>query len=162
LQKTITTLEAHIIPFDRNQPSHFEQFKIINYQWIEKYFKVEELDRLSLENPEAYFLDIGGEILLAVFKGEIVGTAALKPHNPETLELCKMGVTTLAQGLGIGKLILESSIQKARAMGYQKLYLETNSALAPAISLYQKLGFKMLETSKSPYARADVAMEMKL
>ena len=45
------------------------------------------------------------------------------------------------------------------------LYLETNHVLTPAIHLYEAVGFRNLPQERvtpSPYARADVFMEMVL
>jgi putative acetyltransferase len=44
-----------------------------------------------------------------------------------------------------------------------RLYLETNSALAPALALYRSFGFQEIRPeTPSPYARADVIMELRL
>ncbi len=46
-------------------------------------------------------------------------------------------------------------------MGMSRVYLETNSALAPALKLYRDVGFQPLrEPQPSPYARADVQLEL--
>jgi putative acetyltransferase len=45
------------------------------------------------------------------------------------------------------------------------LYLETNKKLTPAVRLYEALGFRHLSPERvvpSPYARADVYMELDL
>ena len=156
------TLSIRIIDFDSNNPLHFSAFKAINYAWIEKHFKVEKGDIDSLENPVKYFLESGGAILLASLEDNIVGTTALKPMPDDTLELCKMGVSDSAKGLGAGFLLGQAAVERAKALGAKRLYLETNSSLSPAQSLYKKLGFRLVENFTSPYARADVAMEMSL
>lgn len=64
---------------------------------------------------------------------------------------------------GIGRKLLEAVIEAGRSSGARRLYLETNHSLTPAIRLYESLGFKQLAPEKvqaSPYARADVYMEM--
>jgi aromatic-L-amino-acid decarboxylase len=149
-----------VVEFDTTNPAHYVAFKDINYAWINKYFKVEQGDLESLENPEKYFLDTGGAILLACRGDEILGTTALKPIENDSLELCKMGVSDAALGLGIGYVIGEAAIKKARELGAKRVYLETNSGLSPALNLYKKLGFSRVENFTSPYTRADVAMEM--
>jgi ribosomal protein S18 acetylase RimI-like enzyme len=74
-----------------------------------------------------------------------------------------MGVTASAQGLGAGRMVLDSCVNAARQMGARRLYLETNHALTPAIHLYEAVGFQHLPKDRltpSPYARSDVFMEM--
>lgn len=149
-----------IVPFDPANERHREGFKRINYEWIERYFKVEPLDMESLEHPEKFYIQKGGIVLLAEYQGQIVGTSALKPMTDDCMELSKMGVDNNAKGLGIGELLGQSIIDEAHRMGLKRLYLETNSRLLPALNLYQKLGFKTVKDFSSPYSRADVAMEL--
>lgn len=152
--------KIEIIDLDPQNETQKLAFKEINYQWIEKYFKVEKGDLASLEDPEKYFLATGGAVLLACRGEEYLGTSALKPMGNDAYELCKMGVSEAARGLGIGGLIGEAAIKKAKEMGAKRVYLETNSSLTPALTLYAKLGFVRIENFTSPYERADVAMEI--
>lgn len=149
-----------IIELDPQDEAHKLAFKQINYEWIEKYFTVEKGDIDSLENPEKYFLNYGGVILLAQNDSKYIGTSALKIIENQSIELCKMGVTENSRGIGIGYIIGEAALIKAKELGAKRVYLETNSSLHSAISLYKKLGFIELKTFSSPYARADVAMEI--
>jgi GNAT superfamily N-acetyltransferase len=152
--------EIEIINLDPQNEGHKLAFKQINYEWINKYFKVEKGDLDSLENPEKYFLATGGAVLLARRGEDYLGTSALKPMGNDAYELCKMGVSESARGLGIGGLIGEAAIKKAKELGAKRVYLETNSSLTPALTLYAKLGFIRIEDFTSPYERADVAMEI--
>ncbi|WP_435357278.1 GNAT family N-acetyltransferase [Emticicia sp. SJ17W-69] len=152
--------KIEIIDLDPQNEAQKLAFKQINYEWINKYFKVEKGDLDSLENPEKYFLATGGAVLLARRGEEYLGTSALKPIGNDAYELCKMGVTESARGLGIGGLIGEAAVEKAKELGAKRLYLETNSSLTPALTLYEKLGFRRIENFSSSYQRADVAMEM--
>ena len=43
-----------------------------------------------------------------------------------------------------------------------RLYLESNTSLVPAISLYRKLWFREVTGGASPYARCDIRMEKAL
>lgn len=162
VHSTKNSLPVTIVEFDVNNPTHHKAFKEINYNWINQYFKVEQGDLDSLENPEKYFLATGGAVLLACRGDEILGTSALKPIPDNSFELCKMGVSDAAKGLGIGLAIGQAAIEKARKLGVKRVYLETNSSLSPALNLYRKLGFTRIEDFTSPYERADIAMEMYL
>jgi len=71
-----------------------------------------------------------------------------------------MAVSPKAQGLGIGYLIGRHCIEKARALGAPRVYLESNTTLKPAINLYYKLGFRKAAGPPSPYERANIQMEL--
>jgi ribosomal protein S18 acetylase RimI-like enzyme len=73
-----------------------------------------------------------------------------------------MGVSPKTQGLGIGYLLGRACIEKARALGARRVYLESNTRLKPAINLYHKLGFRKVAGPPSPYERCDIQMELVL
>lgn len=50
-----------------------------------------------------------------------------------------------AKGRGIGKRLMQTIEDFARAAGYERLYLETHSDLQAAIHLYEKLGFRQID-----------------
>jgi N-acetylglutamate synthase-like GNAT family acetyltransferase len=140
-------------------------FREINESWIAKFFALEERDREILNNPAKYILAPGGEIVMAVAGETIVGCCALLPMEDGSFEVSKMGVAEPYRGQGIGRRLLASVIGHARALGIRRLYLETNQTLANAIHLYEALGFRDLPPERihpSPYARANVYMEMLL
>lgn len=143
------------------RPGDAAAFRDINLAWIERYFAVEQKDRDVLDDPDKYILDPGGAILVADDAGATVGVVALMVIDAGSVELAKMGVVSTAQGQGAGRLMIEAAIAKARSMGMSRVYLETNSALAPALKLYRDVGFQPLrEPQPSPYARADVQLEL--
>ena len=136
-------------------------FRDINLEWIERYFAVEAKDREVLGNPHKYILDPGGAILLAVEGERPVGVVSLVVLGEGAVELAKMGVRPEAQGKGAGRMLVAAAISAARDMGMKRVYIETNSSLGPALKLYRDAGFQPLkETVPSPYARADVQLEL--
>ena len=153
--------KVEIVPYTSQ---YREAFKVLNEEWIKAYFKMEEKDLVSLEHPKKYILDKGGHILVALYEGQAVGVCALiKMDHPEyDYELAKMGVSPAVQGKGIGGILGQSVVDKAKALGAKKLYLESNTILEPAITLYRKLGFKKVAGRPSPYERANIQMELLL
>jgi GNAT superfamily N-acetyltransferase/extradiol dioxygenase family protein len=139
-------------------------FRQLNEEWISHYFTLEPADLKALDHPEEYILEPGGCILLAEVGGQVVGTCALiKMPDGRSYELAKMAVSPAAQGQQIGYLLGQAAVQRVRDLGGARVYLESNSKLAPALALYRKLGFQDLaEPNPSPYARADVQMELLL
>ena len=143
-------------------PKYREAFKSLNVAWISKYWELEEPDFKALDDPEGYILNQSGVILIALDKGEPIGCCALIKQTDDTFELAKMAVSPKAQGKGVGLLLGKSIVERAKLMGLKRLYLESNSVLKPAVSLYEKIGFKHIKGASSPYARCDVQMELKL
>ena len=147
-----------ILDFSPALSAHFAR---LNRAWIERYFTMEPLDHLLLENPETEIIAKGGAVLFAAdAHGAIVGTVALKNEGDGVFELSKMGVDEGAQGRGVGRLLGEAALARARAMGARKIILYTNSVLAPAIRLYRRLGFRDVPVMAADYTRADVKMEL--
>jgi GNAT superfamily N-acetyltransferase/DNA-binding MarR family transcriptional regulator len=137
-------------------------FARLNREWIEQYFRLEQADRQMLDNPEGRVLKPGGFIVMALREGRAVGTCAMLKRPDDSYELAKMAVTPAEYGKGIGELLARAALARARQRGAQRVYLESNSRLEPAIYLYRKLGFREFSGGPSPYARCDVQMELKL
>ncbi len=148
-------------------------FRRLNEEWITRYFKLEPKDEVLFANPRETVMARGGRIFFAVRVGgdgeEVIGCCALLAMGVgddgaiAEFEVAKMAVTASAQGLGIGRLLLERVVAEAREMGASRLFLETNSALKPAIRLYESVGFTHVPRERvgmPTYARVDVVMEM--
>ncbi|MEE4284401.1 MAG: GNAT family N-acetyltransferase [Pseudomonadales bacterium] len=142
-------------------PKYSEAFKRLNVEWITQHWKLEAADEKTLDRPTEHVIDKGGAILIALHQNNPVGSVALIPYDNSTLELAKMAVSPEIQGKGIGLMLGEAALERASRMGAARVYLESNTILGPALSLYQKLGFSYLEsaTENSPYARCNVRME---
>jgi putative acetyltransferase len=144
-------------------PDYAAAFKALNVAWISHYFAVEAKDLEVLDNPVGKVISPGGHILMAVEAGEAIGCCALIAMPSGGFEVAKMAVTEAHKGRGIGRDLMSACIERAREAGAKRLYLETNSGLAPALGLYRSFGFRQVEPAEpSPYARADVAMELRL
>lgn len=144
------------------QPGDEAAFRDINLEWISTFFAVEAKDRETLDDPHRKILDPGGAILMACDGEASIGCVALMAMGSGGFELAKMGVRPSAQGKGVGRRLIAAAIETARSLGAHRLYLETNSSLAPALKLYSDAGFVRVQGPPSPYARADVQMELLL
>ena len=145
-------------------PEYADAFKRLNVEWITQYWELEAADEKALGGPKEHILDQGGAILIALYNAAPVGTVALIPYNDSTLELAKMAVSPAVQGKGFGLLLGEAALERARQMGANRVYLESNTILGPALSLYQKLGFSVVQDAQapSPYERCNIRMETHL
>src|ERR1043165_9434809 len=80
----------------------------------------------DITDIETHYLDRGGVFeVLEKEKGKIVGTVGLYPLDETTIELRKMYFAPEVRGRGIGQKLLREMIEKARNLGYLRVYLET-------------------------------------
>ncbi len=146
----------------RYSPKYKEDFKKLNYEWLEKYFTVEPKDEQILSNPEEIIKN-GGEIFFAFSGNEIAGTCAAIKTDDRTFELAKMAVTEKAQGKQIGKKLALAVIGFAYSRNAASVILFTNRKLQTAINLYESLGFKSVPAEeKSLYRRETFKMRLDL
>jgi putative acetyltransferase len=140
-------------------PEHAEAFRTLNEAWIAKYFAIEAKDREVLGDPHGQIIAKGGRIFMALKDGEAVGCVALLKMADGGYEVAKMTVSETVRGSGLGRLLMERCIAAGAEDGAPRLYLETNSSLAPALALYRATGFRDLAPARTEYVRADVFME---
>ena len=141
-----------------------EAFYRINAEWVQAMFTLEENDVQILTRPRELIIDRGGDILFVETPDAgIVGTCALLKIEEGVFELTKMGVAQAVRGRKAGEFLLAATLDRARAIGTERLYLLTSRKCAAAIHLYEKLGFahsaEIMRLYGSRYARCDVAME---
>jgi putative acetyltransferase len=148
-----------IVDFD---PDHAEAFRTLNEAWIAKHFAIEAKDREVIDNPKSQIIDKGGRIFMAIADGAPVGCVAMIPMADGGFEVAKMTVAEQSRGSGLGRRLMQRCIEAGEQMGAPRLYLETNSSLAPARALYLAMGFRDLPPQETPYARCDVWMERPL
>jgi putative acetyltransferase len=148
-----------IIAFD-NQ--YKEDFRQLNLEWLYAYHLAEDHDLEILENPRATIIDQGGCIFLAKENEEIAGTAALMKVSDGIYELAKMTVNKNYRGRGVSKLLMDRCLEAARQLQAKKLLLFSNHQLTTALHLYRQYGFVDIPVEDSPFATADVKMELVL
>jgi putative acetyltransferase len=134
----------------------------LNMVWLDKYGLTESHDIAILNDPENMIIKPGGYIWLAQVDDKIVGSAALINEGEGIFELAKMAVDEAYQGKGISKLLITTCIDKAKAIAAKKITLFSNHQLTTALELYKKYGFKHVDVTHSPFATADVKMELHL
>ena len=98
------------------------------------------------QNLKAEHLGPGlGTFLIARLDGMAVGCGALKRLDETTVEVKRMYVEPELRRKGVAKAILQSLEDQARALGANRLVLETGIYQDEAIGLYRSFGFVEIE-----------------
>jgi ribosomal-protein-alanine N-acetyltransferase len=78
------------------------------------------------------------------------------------MEIHRIAVAQEFRRMGTGELLVKNVLERAGADNIRDVFLEVASLNAPAVRLYQKLGFKRIYTRKKYYAHTgDDAVIMK-
>jgi predicted N-acetyltransferase YhbS len=107
---------------------------------------------------EGYIADVldldararAGQLLVAEQAGQIVGTVTFYQEAraqgfgwpPGWAGLRALGVDPAARGHGVGRLLMEACLDRARRAGATVLCLHTAEIMAEAVSLYEAMGFR--------------------
>ena len=105
----------------------------------------------------------GGRLLLAQYAGHAAGCVALRRLEPGICEMKRLYVRPADRGVGLGRMLVERIIAEARAIGYERMRLDTiESAMKDAIALYRRMGFEEI----APYSAIPIEhalwMELRL
>jgi DNA-binding MarR family transcriptional regulator/GNAT superfamily N-acetyltransferase len=94
-----------------------------------------------------------GVFVVALSDGEPVACGGLTAIAPDTGELKRMWVHDDWRGAGLGSRLLRHLEDQARALGHRFVRLDTNAALAEAIAMYQRAGYRAIERyNDNPWA----------
>ncbi len=108
---------------------------------------------LSIPAPADDLKPPTGLLLVAQLGGRPVGCGALRFHADAPAELKRMWVAPDVRGLGLGGRLLRELEQHAGWAGATVVRLETNRALAEAINLYRRAGYREVDPfNDEPYA----------
>ena len=107
----------------------------------------------------AYWFRADTYTYVAEHNGRIVGTYILKPNQPGLgSHVANAGfmVSPAARGLGVGRRMGEHCVTEARRLGFRAMQFNfVVSTNAPAVHLWQQLGFRIVGTLPGVFRHAE-------
>jgi mycothiol synthase len=113
------------------------------FSWHPEQGQLTVQDVLDTEK-EAWF-DPDGFFLAVDVDDKILGFHWTKVHPDSTGEVYVVGVDPDAQGGGLGKALTLAGLRHLKSLGLPRVILYVESDNAPAIAVYGKLGFTLLD-----------------
>lgn len=95
-------------------------------------------------------IEFNDNVVLIYVDGKAVASGCFKKYNKNTVELKRMFVSPEARGLGLAQLVIKELEKEAKNQDFQIMILETLYKQIEAISLYQKMGFEIVDNYE-PY-----------
>ena len=100
-------------------------------------------DRLSPRALARHLRSDSADVFAATLEGEIVGYCLVFYRAGTTLaRLYSIAAAPAARGKGAGRRLMEACERAARRRGCDRLRLEVREDNLPAISLYERLGYR--------------------
>lgn len=89
-------------------------------------------------------LDDIEDVILIYDEGRAIGCAGFKRYDDECAEVKRVFICAEYRGRGLSKKLMELLEQAAKKKGYSNLILESGEILVEAMSLYRKIGYKVI------------------
>jgi ribosomal protein S18 acetylase RimI-like enzyme len=127
---------------------HFAEARIL----FEEYARSLPLEDLEFQNFSEELESIGvlytppqGRLLLARRGEELMGCVAVRRIDDHVCEMKRLYVRALARRTGLGRRLALEIIAEAKSLGYSRMRLDTLPSMDEARTLYQSLGFKIIQ-----------------
>ncbi len=131
-------------------------------QWLNFSLCFQGFDKELAELPGKYAAP-NGRLYLAEHGGAIAGCIALRPMDDEGVcEMKRLFVRGEFRGKKIGKVLVDTILADAKAIGYHTMRLDTLQRMETARALYAKLGFTIIPAYYNNPMEEVVYMELKL
>jgi ribosomal protein S18 acetylase RimI-like enzyme len=84
----------------------------------------------------------------------VLGSSGQPAMKSDTIELTYIGVAPNQRNKGLGRKLLDAFIEVSRSSGYRSIVLSVEMENTPAVALYEKAGFKTIQSfSEGRYKR---------
>ncbi len=130
---------VHIRPRTLASPDAARLIAALDVELTTMFPEPEALRIFSLRDAQVVAGD--GAFVIAYLDGVAVGCAAVRRLDEATAEIKRMYVDPSVRGRGVGRALVEALEREALLTGVTRIVLETGTRLAPAIKLYEAMGY---------------------
>ena len=127
--------EIRIVPFEAR---HADAYRALVTDTLREFgFEPDPAIDPDLDDPDAVY----AALWVALSAGDLVGSVALRDLGEGAFELKRMYLRREVRGRGLGKRLLATALDHARAMGADVVRLDTSERMETARHLYEAYGF---------------------
>lgn len=170
-----TTTDQQIIEITELQTHHTSAAKNILYQIAHEHQFIDAACIQEVENfyqehnackdyddPDTYYFNNRGTLLVVLENNKVVGTGGIKFFNEDTCELKRFYFTPEARGKGLAAKLMQKLIAYAQKLNYKKICLQIYrpQVQAAAVRFYTKWGFHEIPHYKETSAQLSMEMEL--
>src|SRR6476620_9158686 len=149
-------LQTRIVPFE---PAHEAGFRTRVSETLREFgFEPDPEIDADLADPAGAY----ESLWVAVADGEVVGSVALRQLTSAERQLKRMYLRPDQRGRGLGRRLLETALERARADGVSVIRLDTSERMEAARSLYEAYGFRRVSGSAPRQGQNRLLYELEL
>ena len=143
------------ITFEEAKETDFEEIlsliNTLNLEWFSKiipkeYYKEPFLTRKQFDEMTSYM-----EFFIHTKNQKIIAVGSFSTRDDETAWIPLMQVHSAYQRKGIGSQLMKFLEDKAKALKFSKIHLETDGGAVWALNFYKKHGFSIFKKDKIPW-----------
>jgi GNAT superfamily N-acetyltransferase len=152
----LQSLEVRIVPLEAR---HLPGFRALVSDTLREFgFEPDaDLDP-DLEEPDRYYV----ALWVVELDGQVVGSVALRDVSDGVLQLKRMYLRPSHRGRGLGKQLLTTALDWARARGADSIQLDTSERMQAAQALYEAYGFRRVPGEAPRQGQTRLLYELRL
>jgi len=149
-------LDVVIVPFD---PQHEHGFRALVSDTLREFgFEPDPQIDPDLDDPGATY----AALWVARAGADVVGSVALRDLGAGVLELKRMYLGRTYRGRGLGRRLLVTALDWARARGARTIRLDTTEEMQAARHLYEAYGFRRVPGEAPRQGQQRLLYELRL
>jgi len=104
----------------------------------------------DLADVSGCFLRAGGDFVVAVQDGHLVGMGGIRPSGRQRAEVLRVRVHPATRRRGVGRAVMTALERCGRELGIRELHLDTATNQPEAMVFYRSLGYQEVGRERRP------------